>query len=88
MEVALARLATDHPNYQTALRLGLFEGRPHTEIAEEMGRTPHQVKNDIHRGKAKLIQYVRDEIRDYSTGEDDFVEELQHVSRFLPSRSD
>ena len=28
MEVALARLATDHPNYQTALRLGLFEGRP------------------------------------------------------------
>ena len=88
MEVALARLATDHPNYQAALRLGLFQERTHPEIAEELGRTAHQVKNDIHRGKAKLIQYVRDEIRDYSTGEEDFLDELKQVSRYLPSRPD
>ncbi len=84
VEVALARLARDHPNYHEALRRALLEGKPWGEIAAALGKSEGEVGNWIHRGRRKLVEYLQDEVRDYSLSRDDYAEELRHLGRFFP----
>lgn len=73
VEVALARLAKEHPSYHAALSASL-EGRPYEGDS----------KNHLFRGRQKLAEYLRDQVRDYSTSRADYEEELRYLSGFLP----
>jgi RNA polymerase sigma-70 factor (ECF subfamily) len=85
IEVALARLAREHPPYHEALRLFLLEGRPVAEIARATGRAEQDVHNHLHRGRKKLADYLREQVRDYSSSREDFDEEIRSLSRFFPA---
>jgi RNA polymerase sigma-70 factor (ECF subfamily) len=84
IEVALARLAREHPPYHEALRRFLIEGAPCASIAQALGRTEQDVHNHIHRGKKKVAEYLREQVRDYSASREDYEEELKALSRFFP----
>ncbi len=88
LQVALARLAREHSHYHEALGGVLFEGRSYAEMATELERTENQIRNHVHRGRTKLVQYLRDEIREYAASEEDYQEELQSLARHFPSRSE
>jgi RNA polymerase sigma-70 factor (ECF subfamily) len=83
--IGLARLARDHPVYHEALRRFVLEEHSYAQIGAALGCTETDVKNRVFRGKKKLADYIRDEIRDYSASPEEFQEELAHLSRFLPS---
>lgn len=70
IEVALARLAKEHPNYHDALRASL-DGK-----ASDY--------NHVARGKKKLGEYLRDQVRDYSASRAELDEELRFLSKFFP----
>lgn len=88
LEVALARLAREHANYHEAIRQALMEGKPWAEIAAAMARSEGDVANYISRGKRKLVDYLRDQVRDYSASHQDYAEELRHLARFFPKSLD
>ena len=72
IEVALARLAKEHPNYHEALRASLEGGTPADY-------------NHVARGKKKLAEYLKDQVRDYSASRAELDEELRFLSRFFPN---
>lgn len=84
VEVALARLAREHPSYHEALRRSLLEGTAVAEIARALGKNEGEVNNYIHRGKRKLADYLREQVKDYSLSREDYDEELRYLSRFFP----
>lgn len=84
VEVALQRLAVEHPNYHRALRLFLLEGQPQARVAELLGQTVATVKNHVHRGKQAIIDYVREEVLAYSGTRAAYVVELEALARLLP----
>jgi DNA-directed RNA polymerase specialized sigma24 family protein len=84
LEVALGRLAREHPTYHDALRLAVLEGRSRAEVAAALGRSEGDVNNHLHRGKGKLIEYIREQVRDYSTTQSGYEEELRYLARLLP----
>ena len=70
IEVALARLAKEHPNYHDALRASLDgKAADYTHVA---------------RGKKTLAEYLRDQVRDYSASRAELDEELRFLSKFFP----
>ena len=71
IEVALARLAKEHPNYHDALRAFLDGGKPADY-------------NHVARGKKKLAEYLKDQVRDYSASRAELDEELRFLSKFFP----
>lgn len=71
IDVALARLAKEHPNYHEALRAVLSGGAP-----------PDY--NHVARGKKKLADYLKDQVRDYSASSAELDEELRFLSKFFP----
>jgi hypothetical protein len=70
IEIALARLAREHPNYHDALRAHL----------DGAGGADY---NHVARGKKKLGEYLREQVRDYSASRAEFDEELRFLSRFF-----
>ena len=81
---AFERLAREHPAYHEALRAFLLEGKTYAEIQARSGHPETTIKNHVHRGKRKLAEYVRDEVREYSASREDYEEELASLARFLP----
>lgn len=86
IEVALARLAREHANYHAALRRFLLGQMSYDDVAASLGKSKAEVRNHIHRGKRKLAEYIRDQVRDYSGSRADYEEELRHLSRYLPGK--
>jgi RNA polymerase sigma-70 factor (ECF subfamily) len=84
IEVALARLAREHPPYHEALRRFLLQGESCAAIAESLGKSEQDIHNHIHRGKKKLADYLREQVRDYSSSREDYDEEIKYLSRFFP----
>ncbi len=84
IEVALARLAREHPAYHEALRRFLLEDASAAEAARALGRSEQDVHNHLHRGRKKLADYLREQVRDYSSSRADYDEELDYLSRFFP----
>ena len=72
VEVSLARLAREHPNYHEALRQSVLEGAPGID------------HNLVHRGKKKVADYLREQIQEYSLSRADYEAELQYLARFFP----
>jgi RNA polymerase sigma factor (sigma-70 family) len=84
VEVALARLAREHPNYHGALHRAVLEGASGAEIAKSLGTTEGDVHNLIHRGKKKIADYLREQVQEYSLSREDYDEELKYLSKFFP----
>lgn len=84
VEVSLARLAREHPNYHGALHRSVLDGTPCAEIARSLGTTEGDVHNLIHRGKKKIADYLREQVQEYSLSREDYDEELKYLARFFP----
>ncbi len=85
IESSLERLSLSNKNYYEALRRFLLEEESYAIIAPAMGKSEGEIKNYIHRGKAKLVQFLQEEVRDYSTSHGEYEDELRHLSKYLPS---
>jgi RNA polymerase sigma-70 factor (ECF subfamily) len=83
IDLALQRLAEQHAHYHEALRRFLLDQQPYARIAAELGVAEGDVKNYVHRGKRKLIEFLRDEVRDYSLAHDEYADELVYLARYL-----
>lgn len=83
LELALARLEREHPVYHEALRRFLLEGSARADVAAALGTTDAVVRNRVHRGKAKLIGYLREEVWNYSSTREELGGELGHLARLL-----
>lgn len=83
LETALGRLQREHPPYFDVLSLYLLDERPQAEIAERLGLSETNVRNRIHRGRRKLIAYLRDEVLHYSTSHADYGVELKALATLM-----
>ena len=84
VEVALARLAREHPDYHQALQRSALDGIPCAQIATSLGKTEGDIHNWIHRGKKMLVDYLKDQVQEYSLSRQDYDEELKYLSKFFP----
>ena len=83
LELALDRLEQKHPNYHQAVRLFLVEELTQDQVANRLGCSRQDIKNWVHRGRKKLIAYLRDEVWSTSTSQEDYAAELQLVLQVL-----
>ncbi len=83
LQQALERLAREHPTYFEAFRRSILDGTPQKDVAEALGLTPGAVRKHVHRGKRKLISYLREEIWDTSSSPGDYDAELRYLAKLL-----
>jgi RNA polymerase sigma-70 factor (ECF subfamily) len=77
-------LEQDRPHYHEAIRLTVFEERSQAEAAELLGCSVSDIKNHVKRGKKKLAERVKSEIRDYCRDAAEYEEELSLLERWIP----
>lgn len=83
IENAMGRLAEHHPNYYSALRGVLWEERPQAEVAATLERTPRAIRNEVHRGKNKLVSYLKEEIARCTPNTSQYRTEVELLQRYL-----
>ena len=83
LEMALERLACEHPHYHDALRQVTLEGKSRQEVANALNRSPADVRNHVHRGRKKLSQYIREEVDRYAASQRHRDTELECLARLL-----
>jgi len=83
IDLALVRLGQEQPQTHEVLRRFLLEESSHAEIAQALQISRTSVKNQIYRGKQKLIQMIRDEVRDTCHCWDQYAEELHHLAKMM-----
>lgn len=81
LEGALARLRREHPNYHAAVKACLLDGREQGEIAEAVGLKRADVRNHLHRGRRKLMEYVREEAWTTSPSAEAYATELEWLAK-------
>jgi len=54
------------------------------EVAAELGKTTKDVKNYVRRGRKKLAAFLREEVWNYCSSEDESAEELRALEGFFP----
>lgn len=86
IELAMTRLAEEHPRYYEAVRAFLWEERPQAEIAAELGRSVQDVRNHVHRGRKKLAAYLAEEVARYEATPQRHQTELELLGRMLEGR--
>lgn len=88
LELALARLERDHPNYYEAVRGFLWEERSQADLAEEAGRSVQDVRNFVHRGRRKLVSYIQEEVARYEHQPGRYETEVEAVAKLLGLAAD
>ena len=83
IELAMARLQRSHENYFLALRGFLFQQQSQAELAAQLGVGEQDVRNHVHRGKKKLIAYLREEVARYEHEPARHETEVELLSRLL-----
>ena len=83
IELAMGRLQRSHENYFLALRGFLFQQLPQAELAAQLGVREQDVRNHVHRGKKKLIAYLREEVARYEHEPARHETEVELLSRLL-----
>jgi RNA polymerase sigma factor (sigma-70 family) len=83
LEAALERLEREHAIYYEALHAYLVEEQTVAEVGERLGLSATNVRNRVHRGRRKLIAYLRDEVLYYSTSAEDYGVELRAMARLM-----
>ena len=84
LDLALRCLRSEYPRYYGAISRFLLQKQTYEEIAAAMGCGKGDVKNLIHRGKRKLAQFLREDVRGYTSSRGEFNTELELLSRMLP----
>lgn len=80
---ALETLERDQPHYHRALTAHILEGKEYRQIADEMGRSLQDIKNYVHRSRAKLTDLLQREVVRYASSAEEYEEEIRYLSRFL-----
>lgn len=83
LELAMGRLQREHPNYFEALRGFVWEQQSQAAMAEALGRSLQDVRNHVHRGRRKLIGYLREEVARYEHRPGQHQTEVEALSRLL-----
>lgn len=83
LELALARLEQEHPNYYAAVKGFLWEERTQPELAQALARSIQDVRNHVHRGRKKLAGYIREEIARYERDPGRYATEVEAVAKLL-----
>jgi RNA polymerase sigma factor (sigma-70 family) len=81
--LAMRQLSAENPNYYRALALFL-DGRSQKDIAREMGKSPAEANNYVHRAKAWVTRNVLRLISEYCTNDTEFQAEVDHLAEFIP----
>jgi RNA polymerase sigma factor (sigma-70 family) len=76
LDLALARLAREHPHYHRAIQGFFLAGHSQQVIAEAEGKRPADVRNYVFRGKRKLMAYLREEAWATCSGADEYEDEI------------
>lgn len=83
LKVSLSRLKQQYPQYYDVLSRFLLEESSYAEIALHIGISATTVKNHVYRGKQKLIEIIRDEVRDYCISWDQYAAELEYLAKVM-----
>ena len=83
LELALARLAEEHPRYHAAVEAFFLQGLPQKEVARTLEETPKDVRNLVFRGKRKLLEFMRAEVWSYSSSLGEYTDELASLKTLL-----
>jgi RNA polymerase sigma-70 factor (ECF subfamily) len=65
------------------VRLSVFEGASYSEIASQLNLPPGSARNLLHRGRQRLIEFLREEVALYTRRDKEYREEVDHVLRVL-----
>ena len=84
MRASLDRLRELNAQFAQAIELHYFQDVPYRDIAERLGRAEHDVKNFIFQGKKRLKECLQEYIREYCSSPEEYAEELDELSRYLP----
>jgi RNA polymerase sigma-70 factor (ECF subfamily) len=66
-----------------ALKLVVFRGRSYEETAKALGVKLHDVKNAIHRSRARLRAAVKELVAEYAGSRGEYEDEVAYLGRFL-----
>ncbi len=80
---ALAKLEAEKPDQHQAMSLHLLQGLAYEQIAESMGKKLQDVKNYLHRARARLAELLKAEIAEYASSAEEYEEEVAYLSKFL-----
>jgi DNA-directed RNA polymerase specialized sigma24 family protein len=69
--------------YYDAVRMSVLEHADYAKISKELSVEPTNVKNLIHRGKQRLLDYVREEIAAYCHPGSQYENEVHYLMRYL-----
>lgn len=83
LEVALTRLASEHPSYYDAIDASVVHGRPQEEIAAALGCSLQAVRNRVFRGRRKLHDYLAGLIAEYAPEPDQHATEIRFLGAIL-----
>jgi hypothetical protein len=83
VEVALARLAREHPDYHTALQRSALDGTPCADIAARSAR-PRATSTTGSTAARKARRLSQGPGQEYSLSRQDYDEELKYLSKFFP----
>jgi len=90
MNRAFKRLEEDSKKYKNRqhqiVAKSILEGMTHAEVAEELGMSPGAVRNLLHRGKQKLLEFVRQEVIAYTSPGDERQAEIEHIMKMIGDR--
>jgi RNA polymerase sigma factor (sigma-70 family) len=80
---ALDALQAENPRQHQTLTMRFEGNRSYQEIADKMKRSLQQVKNDIHRARKRLVTSIKAEIKEYSSTEAEYADEVRSFLSFL-----
>ena len=83
LELALTRLADEHPSYYDAIDACVVRGQPQPEAAAALGCALQDVRNRVHRGRRKLHAYLAELIAAYAPEPDQHATEVRFLGEVL-----
>lgn len=83
LELALTRLADEHPSYYDAIDACLVQERPQEQAAQDLGCALQDIRNRLFRGRRKLHAYLSELIAAYAPEPDQHATELRFLGGAL-----
>ena len=76
LQRGLEALQREHPRQYQTLALRFQDGLSNAQIAERLGSDTTQVRNDLHRGRKRVLRAVKQEILDYASSAAELEDDL------------
>jgi len=65
------------------VRLSVFEEASYSEIASQLGLPPGSTRNLLHRGRQKLMDFLREEVAMYTRPGKEYRDEVDHILKIV-----